>query len=273
MKVNDLLGNQSLVIFDIDDTLLHTTAKIKVVKDNTAIKELSNQEFNNYKLQPGEDFDFGEFKNADMFNKESKPIKPMISRLQRILKNAANSKVIMLTARADFDNKQKFLATFEKFGIDMRQVHVHRAGNLPGLNSPADKKAVWIKHYLDKGLYSSVVMYDDAMSNLFAFKKLKTVFPNIKFAAYYVSPNGNINIVENRAVFTTETQDYLKHIIDYAKGHYAETDDMTAVLQFLARSVSHAKDDDIKQFELIKKLQAQVDMLASKVNTTSHQGI
>ena len=29
---------RSLVIFDIDDTLLHTTAKIKVVRDGQAVR-------------------------------------------------------------------------------------------------------------------------------------------------------------------------------------------------------------------------------------------
>jgi len=44
---------RSLVIFDIDDTLLHTTAKIKVVQDGRVVRQLTNQEFNNYELQPG----------------------------------------------------------------------------------------------------------------------------------------------------------------------------------------------------------------------------
>lgn len=39
----------SLTIFDIDDTLFHTTAQIAVVKDGEVQKKLTNQEFNNYK--------------------------------------------------------------------------------------------------------------------------------------------------------------------------------------------------------------------------------
>ena len=58
---------KDLVIFDIDDTLLHTTAKIRVIKDGRPVRELTNQEFNNYKLQPGEEFDFGEFRDAEKF--------------------------------------------------------------------------------------------------------------------------------------------------------------------------------------------------------------
>ena len=57
MRARQFIPKQSgadLVIFDIDDTLLHTTAKIKVVKDGQVIRDLTNQEFNNYQLQPGE---------------------------------------------------------------------------------------------------------------------------------------------------------------------------------------------------------------------------
>ena len=35
-----------LTIFDIDDTLFHTTAQIGVVKDGKVIKTLTNQEYN-----------------------------------------------------------------------------------------------------------------------------------------------------------------------------------------------------------------------------------
>lgn len=154
MRANEFTpGNRDLIIFDIDDTLLHTTAKIKVIDANgQLVRELTNQEFNNYKLQPGEKFDFGEFRNAEKFRQESKPIVPMVRKLKTILSHAGNAKVIMLTARADFDDKETFLQTFQDLGIDMSRVHVHRAGNLPGDESPAYKKAVWVRKYLNLSL-------------------------------------------------------------------------------------------------------------------------
>jgi len=108
---NNMFEEQGLglTIFDIDDTLFRTTAQIKVVKDGKVVRSLNNQQFNTYQLQPGESFDFGEFRNAEKFNRESIPIKPMIAKLKAIIDNAGNSKVIMLTARSDFDNKELFL--------------------------------------------------------------------------------------------------------------------------------------------------------------------
>jgi hypothetical protein len=202
MRLHELLeaygeSNLGLTIFDIDDTLFHTTAKIKVVKDGNVVKTLDNQQFNNYKLQPGEEFDFGEFRSAEKFNKESEPMKPMIAKLNAILKNAGDSKVIMLTAREDFDNKDLFLDTFRQHGINIDLIHVHRAGNIRGDAIPADKKAVFVRQYLDTGKYGRVRMYDDSMTNLKVFNKLQQEYPNVKFSAYFVNHDGSIRTVKD----------------------------------------------------------------------------
>lgn len=196
MKINEIAatGNLGLTIFDIDDTLLHTTAEIKVVKDGKVVKSLNNREFNTYQLEPGEEFDFGEFRNAEKFNQESKPIRPMIAKIKAILKNAGDSRVIMLTARADFDDKEKFLDTFRRLGIDMSRVHVHRAGNLN--MAPASAKVVWVKKYLDTGRYARVRLYDDSMANLRAFNALRDDYPTVDFKAFYVTPQGGTQTIK-----------------------------------------------------------------------------
>jgi 8-oxo-dGTP pyrophosphatase MutT (NUDIX family) len=192
------MPKSDLIIFDIDDTLMHTTAKIRVVKDGRVVRELSNQEFNSYELRPGEEFDFGEFRSAEKFRQESQPIEPMVRKLKTILAHHPTAKVIMLTARADFDNKQMFLQTFADLGIDMSRVHVHRAGNLPGNAIPAEKKAVWVRRYLDSDQYDHVRLYDDSMSNLTVFKELQKEYPNVDFRAIYVGPGGTTRTVEQR---------------------------------------------------------------------------
>lgn len=216
----------NLVIFDIDDTLLHTTAKIRVVKDGRPVRELTNQEFNNYQLQPGEEFDFGEFRDAEKFNRESQPIKPMINKLKTILNHSSNSEVIMLTARADFDNRDLFLKTFTDLGIDMSRVHVHRAGNLPGDDIPAEKKAVIVRKYAETGKYDHIRLYDDSRSNLSVFKELQAEYPDIDFRAYYVGPTGGTAIHES---FTREE---ITHFVEMFKKflplamHYLELDSL-----------------------------------------------
>lgn len=184
-----------LVCFDIDDTLLHTTAQIAVVKDGRVVAKLSNQQFNDYQLKPGEQFDFSEFRDSLKFNRESTPIRSMIAKLKFKLAQP-NNVVIFLTARSDFDDKDLFLQTFKNLGIDMSQIHVHRAGNLPGDEPPAYKKAVWVRQYLDTGKYGAVTLYDDSNQNLRVFKQLEDEYPGVKFNAYHVGAQGRTRTVE-----------------------------------------------------------------------------
>jgi hypothetical protein len=118
-------GIDGLTIFDIDDTLFHTFAMISVMKDGKVVKRLTNREFNIYKLKDGESYDFGEFRDAKKFNESSKVIVKMMSRAKAILKgieSMPNSKMIIITARADFDNKDLFLNTFKEHGFDIDKV-------------------------------------------------------------------------------------------------------------------------------------------------------
>lgn len=197
--VKDTFKNNGLTIFDIDDTLFHTTAKIAVLKDGKKVKELTNQEFNTYKLEPGESFDFGQFRDADKFFKESQPIEKMLNKAKAILKNVGKnpgSRIVIITARNDFNNKQKFLKTFAKHGLDMRKIRVERAGKINDVSNVAMKKVVIIRNYLNTKEFSRVRLFDDSMANLKAFLTLKQDFPQVKFEAYFAKPDGSVKVIK-----------------------------------------------------------------------------
>lgn len=188
-----------LTIFDIDDTLFHTTAKILVKKNGKVVRELDNQEFNQYILKPGEEFDFNQFKDAQKFHKESKPIGRMLAKAKAILRNSLNnpkSKVIIVTARGDFDDRDTFLATFRKYGFDIDKVRVERAGKIEGDILPAFKKVIIIRNYLRTGQFGRVRLFDDSMTNLKEFLKLQNEFPKIKFEAFFANPDGTVRSIK-----------------------------------------------------------------------------
>jgi hypothetical protein len=187
---------KGLTIFDIDETMFITKAKVHVVKNGKVIKKLDNQEFNAYKKKPGEDYDFGEFKNAEVFNRTSTPIARMINKVKAILKNAtrAGSKVIIITARPNFDNKKIFLDTFRKQGIDIDKIYIERAGNLGG-GPAADNKKVILKKYLDQKIYKRIRLFDDAISNLKMFLSLQKDYPDVSFEAFLAKENGSVSRV------------------------------------------------------------------------------
>jgi GNAT superfamily N-acetyltransferase len=182
------LGSGKLVIFDIGDTLVNTDTRVNVVKDGKVIKQLNSHDFTHYKLAPGESFDFGAFKDAREFFTKARPIPGMIKQLKHDI--ATGNRVIMLTARSDFNDRDVFLDTFRRFGIDMDQVHVYRAGNLAIKAATEEKKKIILKHLLGKEHFDKLIMYDDSVPNLNAFLSLKQDYPYSKFYAWHVDPNG-----------------------------------------------------------------------------------
>lgn len=182
---------KGITFIDIDETIFKTFAKIYVLdKETKEIKQkLTNQEFNTYKLKDNEEFDFCEFRDAKTFNETSIPIEKTIKRIKRMFKNIdkRESKVVLLTARADFNDKETFLETFRKHGIPIDSIYVERVGNFksnPAIykniirahgmpKSIADAKEKVIINYINTGEYRRVRLIDDDIKNIKTFLKIK----------------------------------------------------------------------------------------------------
>lgn len=196
--VNELASEygKGITFIDIDETIFRTFAMIHVLdKETGEIKrKLNNQEFNTYKLKDDEKFDFHEFRDAKVFNKTSIPIPQTVKRIKRMFQNIdrRGSKVILLTARADFDDKKTFLDKFREVGIPIDQIYIERIGNFterPELykniiknqgmpKSVSDSKAKVITDYLSTGEYRRVRLIDDDMKNIKDFVALQKKIEN-----------------------------------------------------------------------------------------------
>ena len=186
-------GGLGLTIFDIDKTLFHSDTKVNIIKDGKiVVRGVSSY----YKLKSGEEFDYGEFKDAKRFAQTASPIGRMLAKAKAIIKNATKvgSKVIFVTARADLDDKKLFINTFKAHGLDMSKVYVERAGNLGVVDTAKNKQTVF-KRYLESGRYARVRMFDDDVANLRALLSLKDDYLNITFEAWLVSRDGRISTV------------------------------------------------------------------------------
>lgn len=175
----------SLFIWDIDETLLHTTAKVYVRRNGQLVRALTNAEYNTYQKMPGETLDFSEFRRADLFKKTSKPYMNIMRIASRLLKGVLNnqrSRMIIVTARSDFDDRDTFLDTFRQYGLNMNHIYVERTGNL-GL-ATSEGKRVTIEKYLVTGQFKNATLFDDADENLAMFLDLKRKYPHINFHAY-----------------------------------------------------------------------------------------
>ena len=200
-KFNEFLAERAgkgLTIFDIDDTLFVSKARVKVRNTNTGkIKNLTPQEFNTYKLRNNEEYDYGEFKSAKIFYQTATPIGRMVEKAKAIIRNATKkgSKVIVVTARADMDDKNLFIKTFESHGIPMKNVYVERAGNMSGKNSAANKSIIFRK-YLKTGEYARIRLFDDHKENLQALLDLKKEFPTVEMFAYLADMKGSVKRIK-----------------------------------------------------------------------------
>lgn len=183
---------RTLNVWDIDDTLGKTAARVSVIKDGKVVKVLDPGEFNKYQLKQGESFDFSQFRSGKIFRDTFKPISNVLDRAKEIVMNQSeNSHSIILTARSDFDDHKEFLQAFRDHGFPIDQVYVERAGNISNLrpSSPASahiSKGVVLKKYLKTGKWDRVRMWDDHERNLDILFKVAQLYPNVEAVGYLV---------------------------------------------------------------------------------------
>lgn len=170
--VNNTQSNK-IILFDLDDTIIHTTAEIMIMKDEKVIRRISNSEFNNYALKPGESFNFGEFDDPTILSNEK------FTKYWNTLKREYNkgTHVGILTARSNASMIRRF---FISKGIRIKDELII-AINDPRLGLTGtiqERKAEAIKILVNGG-YDLFIFFDDNEPNLKAAKALENDY-NIK---------------------------------------------------------------------------------------------
>ena len=189
--------DKGLTIFDVDDTLFKTKARVLVRKiGGGTSKPLSPRQFNVYKLGKEEYYDYGEFRSSKLFFQTATPIGRMIKKAKAIIRNAVakGSKVIIVTARSDMDDRDLFIKTFEMHGIPMDNVHIYRAGNSG--KSSAKAKQIIFKQFLDTGKFGRIRLFDDHVENLKALLDLQSVYPDVEMFAYKADAKGSVKRIK-----------------------------------------------------------------------------
>ena len=158
--------SNKLIIFDLDDTIIHTTANINVVKNGKVIKTINNNEYNTYELKPGEYFDYSEFTNPEILKHEQ--FTKYWNTLKREYKKGTHISII--TARQDATMIKEF---FLRNGIDIKQELVFAVGapDFMYKGTIAQRKTRVIK-LLSKIGYDTMIFFDDNEDNLKAAKAL-----------------------------------------------------------------------------------------------------
>lgn len=183
---NIIKGNNSttLVVFDLDDTLIVTQAKIKVLDKKTRkiIKELTPAEFNefgdNTKRQV---LSFEDFTNPEILEQGE-----MIHNIFRFLKNwyKRGIPISIVTARSSSDMIRNF---FLKKGIDIHPELVIAVNDpkFSFVGAIEEKKKQALLSLIDKG-FSHLIFFDDHAKNLEEAKSIERLRKDVTVSVYKV---------------------------------------------------------------------------------------
>jgi len=180
MKTNEGYSKSKIFIFDVDDTLTVTDAKIVVTDmDNGDSFSLSPEDFNTYQSNVKHVLNFDEFRSIDIL-KAGKLIQKYLSVLEVNYKRG--NAIGVITARDDRDLIFKWLKEHVGFHVDKKLIFavndpVHKfKGNI------ADRKKQAFTEFIDMG-YTSLTFFDDDMENIKIIDGVAKDHPELKIKA------------------------------------------------------------------------------------------
>ena len=170
---------KTLVVFDFDDTLFRSGAKVGIKKEGEPKRYLSSHEYATYVPNEDEQFDYAEF---SVYPPNPKPIEQSTNRLENSVNQQGLNNVIILTARG---TAGPVAAVLKNFG--MPPVEVYAIGS----SVPAHKADVVENLVAERG-YERVVLYEDSAPNIAAIRKRMLPILGKNFTAFRVkaTPRG-----------------------------------------------------------------------------------
>ena len=154
-------------VFDMDDTLITTGAKILVRDQQGNIRQrLTPAEYNTYIKKPDETLDVSEFRSEDIFRKTAQPTKyfKVLQNVSNAIKRgSSNSYIYILTARgkAVKDTIYKYLIDR---GIEVRPSEIYTIGD-DNTKSIAELKREVLQSIRNKHI-GEVTFFDDDIKNI-----------------------------------------------------------------------------------------------------------
>ena len=171
----------NIVVFDLDDTLVITDAKIKVCNQATGeCFALTPEEFNDYEKHPDHYLDFDDFKSLEIMKAGE-----LINYYLKILAEAYKMKkaVGIVTARDDREMIYKWMKEHVGFHIAKDLIYAVNDPVHGFKGSIADKKQQAFREIIEMG-YNKIQFFDDDQNNLALVKDLEKEYPDIDLAVY-----------------------------------------------------------------------------------------
>jgi hypothetical protein len=175
-------NGENIYFFDLDNTLFNTNIKVFIKnKHSNNKKELLDYEhWYNYNLDKNEELDFSLCKSSSFFAKNCKPIKNTIDMLNDIYINSSD-RIIILTARSSFDDKDLFLKTLSSYNIpvyDKNRLYIENASDHSNIitdifeKTPIKKRNIVIDYVEKNPDIKSYMMVEDQIENIKEFLRI-----------------------------------------------------------------------------------------------------
>lgn len=168
-----------IIVFDLDDTLVITDAKIKVCdKKSGECFSLTPEEFNEYESNPDHELDFDDFKSLEIM-KAGK----MIDYYLKIFKEAYRMKLAVgiVTARDDQKMIYRWLREHVGFKIDKDLIFAVNDPIHKFKGGISDRKKAAFIELMELG-YTDFQFYDDDTANLKLVKSLESEYEGISIS-------------------------------------------------------------------------------------------
>jgi len=161
----------TLHIFDFDDTLVKSDAKVVITTQSGETRELSSEEYAKYIKQPGDIEDFSDF---DAYPQNPELIEPVFSEFVDAINSDGLENVVILTARSNPGPVRAFLI---KNKIPL--IHVEAVGS----SDPFAKARYILDRTMSDDSISAVRVFEDNVRNI------RTIIKTLKGTDIYLKTN------------------------------------------------------------------------------------
>lgn len=166
---------KTLAVFDFDDTLFHSGARVMVQKPGQSVQHLSTHEYAVYVPEPDDEFDYSEFA---VYPPRPEPIAATTRALQSAVLRHGLENVIILTARGNPKPVEQVLENFQMPPVEVIAI---------ASSDPEDKAQV-LNDLIENEGYNRLVLYEDSIPNISAIRaRIKPILGKM-FFAYQVIP-------------------------------------------------------------------------------------
>lgn len=204
---------RSIHLFDLDDTLIHTDARVLVRNPSGGlVRALTTAEFTGYRHGPDEMLDFTEFSDLGILSRGI-VVRYTRSIIDAILAYGTRSEFGILTARSDKKLHAPFLIRLFRslFGVRLANEYIFAVSDVrfseykdrigdAGMPfsqlSVSQRKALVIAEDLVGRGFNDISFYDDSRANLDSFKVMRQAFPHVTYRPHFIDPTWKARLDE-----------------------------------------------------------------------------